>query len=79
MKTQRCRGFQGEITPSAAKGTRLDFTRSLRMASVAAPPGPLLATVRNVCYTAKNRRFRARLEGERRIGILYIETESERL
>ena len=25
--------------PSAAKGTRLDFTRSLRMASVAGPPG----------------------------------------
>ena len=42
MKTQRCRGFQGEITPSAAKGTRLDFTRSLRMASVAGPPGDTL-------------------------------------
>lgn len=25
----------------SAKGTRLDFTRSLRMASVATPPGPL--------------------------------------
>ena len=29
------------MTPSAAKGTRLDFTRSLRMASVATPPAPL--------------------------------------
>ena len=42
MKTQRCRGFQGEMTPSAAKGTWLDFTRPLRMASIATPPRPLL-------------------------------------
>ncbi len=32
-----------KIVPSAAKGTRLEFTRSLRMASVAGPPGPLSA------------------------------------
>ena len=30
-----------ENVPSAAKGTRLDFTRPLRMVSVAGPPGPL--------------------------------------
>ena len=34
-----------KIVPSAAKGTRLDFTRSLRMASFVAPPGSPALTV----------------------------------